>query len=186
MITLANYSHDNAGHVKLNNFRSHSYIGKPNRLRALEARNFIAQAKKPNIIVAEMFQATFDRGGLLGYITQKFGHTKFSMGCGAFTAYHPHIAPPQIEVVEAFVKPLHLKYIGGMRLYSQKKTLKADELDTYYEWYLKQFGKRLRRPKATAMQVIANELVPTGPEASTEALEFIDTPEIPPEVLNWP
>ncbi len=182
-IKLAQMAHDNAGHIVFSHFQTLEYIGKPNRLRALQARSFLQRASKAGLVIFDMFQASFDKGGLLAYITQSVHKARFNMGCGAFTAYHPHIPPPQVEIIEAFVKPLHLKYIGGQRLYSQKKSLRVEELDAYYEWYLKQFRKRLRRPKPGSMQVIANEVVPSAVEAETQT-EFIDLPEIPPEVLN--
>jgi hypothetical protein len=171
-IKLADFSHDAHGRIEFKSFRTLEYIGKPNRLRALEARNFIRQAKKPGTLIFEMFQATFDRAGLLAYVLQKYNKQKFMHGCGAFTAYHPHIPPPQVEIVEAFVKPLHVKYVGGHRLYSQKKHLKVEELDAYYEWYLKQFRRRLRRPKPVAMSVIAGELMdPEGQPLEAPAQE---------------
>jgi hypothetical protein len=158
-IQLATMYHDQHGRMAFKDHKTHQYIGKPNRLRAMEARNFLRQAKQPSMCIYDMFQATFDRGGLVAYSHQKYNRGRVAMGCGAFTAYHPHIPPPNIEIVEAFVKPLYVKYIGGMRLYSQKKTLRVEELDAYYEWYQKQFNKRLRRPKPAAMSVIANEIV---------------------------
>jgi hypothetical protein len=167
-ITVARVRVNGRGHLLFSHHQSLNYIGKPNRLRALEARKFINKARLPGFVLYDMFQASFDKAGLLGYIIQRFNRTRYVMGCGAFTAYHPHIAPPHVEVVEAFVKPLHLKYIGGMRLYSQKKTLKVEELETYYEWYHKQFGRKLRRPKAGSMSVIANELVGAEPSEPEE------------------
>jgi hypothetical protein len=168
-IKLATMSHNNAGHLVFKGFQTHQYIGKPNRLRALEARKFLQRARQPGAVIYDMFQATFDRNGLLAYTCQKPNKARHSAGCGAFTAYHPHIPPPHIEVVEAFIKPLYVKYIGGMRLYSQKKTLRVEELDAYYEWYQKQFNRRLRRPKPQAMSVIANEVVGAEPEGPEEA-----------------
>ena len=99
-IKLADLGHNPRGHLMFKNYRTHSYIGKPNRLRALEARNFLRQARQSGVVIFDMFQATFDRGGLLGYVVQKFNKAKYSMGCGAFTAYHPHIPPPAVEVIE--------------------------------------------------------------------------------------
>jgi hypothetical protein len=168
-IKLVNLGHDAQGHMKFEGFQTHHYIGKPNRLRALEARNFMQKARQPGVLIFDMFQATFDRGGLLGYVTQKHNRAKQAVGCGAFTAYHPHIPPPQVEIIEAFVRPLHIKRVGGMRLYSQKKTLKVEELDAYYEWYLKQFAKKLRRPKPAPMVVedgvVVGAQLPEPPEA---------------------
>jgi hypothetical protein len=154
-IRLANSTNAPDGHLIFRNVRTLNYIGKPNRYRALEARNFLAQVQKGNVMVLSMWQAEFDAGGLVAYIVWNMGHDKYQQSTGAFSAYHPHSS--QVEVAEAFIKPLHLKYIGGMRLYSQKAKLSAEAVEAYYEWYQKQFKRRLRRPKSVPTMVIAGQ-----------------------------
>lgn len=127
------------------NVRVLSYIGKPNRYRALEARNFLTKITAPGWAIVEMWQAEFDREGLVAYITQTVGRRAITGSAGAFKAYHPLSA--QVEVVEAFTRPFYLKYIGGMRFYSLKKKLPMQAVLNYYDWYEQQFKKRLRKPK---------------------------------------
>lgn len=168
-IQVAQLGNDDAGHVLYRDIQSLSYIGKPNRYRALEARAFLQRAKRPRTFILNMFQALFDRAGLVAYNLQKMNKARIVVASGAFTAYYPHSS--QAEILETLVKPLYLKRIGGMRLFSQKKTLKVEELEAYYEWYQKQFKRRLRRPKPVALAVIAGEIV--GPEQ--ESLPEVET-----------
>lgn len=140
---------------QIENVRHLSYIGKPSQYRALEARKFLEQTQSSASHIVEMWQAEFDKAGLVAYRLWK-GKNLTGVS-GAFWAYHPH--SPQVDIVEAFSRPLHIKYIGGMRLYSQKKRLSQEAVDAYYEWYHQQFKRRLRRPKATASAVIGGEVV---------------------------
>jgi hypothetical protein len=159
--------------VKLNgtwvtrDVRSLSYIGKPSRYRAQEARNFQRLCQEQGLHNITMWQAEFDRAGLVAYGFSQNGSAPVFQASGAFAAYHPH--SPQAEVVGAFVKALHLKYVGGMRLYSQKAKIKMEDLDAYYEWYHKQFRRRLRRPKPMPSAIIGGQ-----------PLESLGTMEEPP------
>jgi len=145
---------------EIQNVRSLSYIGKPNRYRALEAFACISRAVQVNnnLQLVGCWQAEFDKAGLVAYRSGIGKNT--AVASGAFYAYHPH--SPRPEIIEAFIQPLHLKYLGGMRLYSLKQKLTADAVDDYYEWFYKQFKKRLRRPRAQASATIAGEVVELG------------------------
>jgi hypothetical protein len=156
-IRLADYRNTPNGALRFFNHRILSYVGKPNRYRALEARNFLQQIHRKNVALLAMWQAEFDKAGLVAYQTHNWGHDKYQQASGAFAAYHPHSS--SVEIVEAFIKPLYLKYVGGMRLYSQKKKLPMEALDAYYDWYHKTFKRRLRRPKALPSMVIAGQVV---------------------------
>ena len=147
---------DGHGHLshKSSNVRTLSYVGKPCLYRALQARKFLKQLQGPNTILLRMWQAEFDRAGLVAY---KLVPSKTPVSCAAFYAYHPHST--QVDVVEAFSKPVFVKYIGGMRVYSQKKKLAQEAVDAYYEWYQQNFKRRLRRPKPVASAVIAGASV---------------------------
>jgi hypothetical protein len=149
------------------NYHSHrrlSYVGKPSRYRALEAHKFMERAQKDGLRIVETYEMEFDRDGLLAYVYKCQGHNPTADSCGAFSAYHPHSASP--EVIGAFIKPLYLKYVGGQRLYSLKKRLQAEALDAYYVWYYQQFHKRLKRPKAQATAIIAGKpMAPESPKA---------------------
>lgn len=135
------------------NTRTLQYVGKPNRYRALQAWKLLQQARQGKCFLLDNWQAEFDKAGLLAYTT--FPGAIGS--CTAFFAYHPHSA--QVEIVQSFIKPLYLKYVGGMRLYSQKKKLAQDAVDAYYEWYHKHFKRKLRRPKAVPTAIVGGELV---------------------------
>jgi hypothetical protein len=143
------------GHIKYFQPRVLRYVGKPNRYRALEARKLLQEARKPKTLLMEMWQAEFDRDGLVAYVLYRHGKQRVQQASGAFSAYHPHSSQP--EIVEAFSKPLHLKYIGGQRLYSQKAKLSADAVEAYYEWFGKQFKKKLRRPRAIGVALVAGK-----------------------------
>jgi hypothetical protein len=132
-----------------------TYIGKPNRYRALEAFKFLKQAggeHNVNTILGYCWQAEFDKNGLIAY---RAGGDAFASP--AFFAYHPHNA--RVDIVEAFMKPVFVKYVGGMRLYSYKKRLTQEAVDAYYEWFHKTFKRKLRRPKAQPTAVIGGEIV---------------------------
>lgn len=148
------------------NVRVLSYIGKPNRYRALEARNFLTQITAPGWAIVEMWQAEFDRAGLVAYILQQVGKRAISGATGAFKAYHPLSA--QVEVVEAFTRPFYLKYIGGMHFYSLKKKLPMQAVLNYYDWYEQQFKKRLRKPKPVPSMHMPQGATAPVPEASNE------------------
>lgn len=125
------------------------YIGKPNRLRALQAMKF---AKTGQLV--QLFSAEFDKGGLISWrITdprQLEAHT-LSVMAHRFFAYHPqgtHTCP-----IMVYAKPNYVKRVGGLTLYSYQKRLTVEQLDQFYEWYFKTFGKKLRRPKQTPMEL---------------------------------
>lgn len=147
-------------HYALRNPHTLSYIGKPNRYRALEAWNCLTSVMRSanSLALVDWWQAEFDKNGLVAY--KRPGLMQAS---GAFFAFHPHSA--QVEIVEAFTKPLHIKYVGGMRLYSQKKKLAQEAVDAYYDWYYQQFKRRLRRPRSVAHATIAGEEVDVTTEA---------------------
>lgn len=158
------------------NHRVIRYIGKPSRYRALQVYKLLTEVRnrKGNDVILGFWEAEFDKAGLVAGNVFDDVHQRFIPFFNqAFCAYHPHSSAP--EVVGAFCKPLHVKYVGGMRLYSQKRRLTADAIDAYYNWYLKQFGRRLRRPKAVANIVLDGKVVEAGtpstgvPEAPEEA-----------------
>lgn len=142
------------GHLLFREHRRLSYIGKPNRYRALEAHKFLTQIP-PGHYVMRMWQVEFDHGGLLAFRQMRIGQHENAKALDAFYAYHPH--SPNPEVIGAFVRPLHLKYIGGMRLYSQKRKLASDAVEAYYEWYREHFKRRLRHPKSVPSALVAGE-----------------------------
>lgn len=141
-------------HWALRNPRTLTYIGKPSRYRAMQAWNYLNSPMHSgnSLSLVDYWQAEFDKNGLVAY--KRPGALSAS---GAFFAYHPHSA--QVEIVDAFTKPLHIKYVGGMRLYSQKKKLAQEAIDAYYDWYHQQFKRKLRRPKSVAHATIAGEEV---------------------------
>lgn len=145
--------------------RTLTYIGKPALYRALQARKFLATKPHPNAtnFVLEMWQAEFDRNGLVAYKIY-MGKPFPAISSGAFWAYHPHST--QVDIVEAFCRPVHIKYIGGMRVYSQKSRLTQEAVDAYYDWYKQQFGRRLKRPKAIPTAIIGGQQV-----------EFVEEPQ---------
>lgn len=143
---------------KYSDLRTHSYVGKPSRYRALEARKFLRLVSPSrDTVLAESWQTEFDKEGLLAYKITSQGLTQAKVVSQAFFAYHPHSTEP--EVVEGFTKPLYLKYIGGMRLYSQKRKLSQEAVEAYYNWYQEQFKKKLRRPKAVSSATLAGEVL---------------------------
>ena len=135
-----------------------SYIGKPARYRAIEAFNFLKranpgqEASNPTTVLGQCWVAEFDREGLIAYRDRMDLEVT-----PAFLAYHPHSAKG--DIINAFVKPIFVKFIGGMRLYSHKKKLTQEDVDAYYEWFHKTFKRKLRRPKAQATAVIGGEIV---------------------------
>lgn len=127
----------------------HSYVGKPNRLRALEA---LAFGQKGQLVT--LWSGEFDRQGLIswrltdpqtieGSTRQAFAHR--------FFAYHPQ--GTHSDPILTFAKPIYVKHVGGLSLYSYQKKLTTAQLDQYYEWYTKTFGKKLRRPKQVPMEL---------------------------------
>lgn len=142
------------GVLHFHNHRSLNYIGRPNRYRALQAHKFLTHLPQ-GFHVLQAWQAEFDAAGLVAFRRLRIGQNEQSRALDAFYAYHPH--SPHAEIIQAFLKPLYLKYIGGMRLYSQKRKLAGDAVDAYYAWYKEHFKKGLRRPKSVPSAVIAGE-----------------------------
>lgn len=139
--------------VRYGGRRTLSYIGKPNRYRALQAFRLMALCSQGRLFMLSSWKAAFDRGGLLAYENSKGQKAS----CPAYFAYHPHSS--QVEFANAFTKPVSLKYIGGMRLYSLKKKLSQEAVDAYYEWYFKMFKRKLRRPKSQPTAIVGGEVV---------------------------
>jgi hypothetical protein len=134
-------------------FKVFTYVGKPNRYRALEALKLLGQRR-----VYQAWQIEFDRGGLLAYrdFLQGYGRPrKRAVNGNAYTAYHPHSA--NADIVASFAKPFYVKRIGRFSLYSHARKLNVEKLDAFYAWYEKTFGKKLRRPKQAPMEVESAE-----------------------------
>jgi len=153
-------------HMAHVNHRTHSYIGRPNRYRALEVRKFlraIPLSPDKSTFLLRSWQAEFDKTGLTAYKIMDLSTGHAQMASPSFWAYHPHSS--EVEVVEAFSKPLFVKFIGGHRLYSQKKRLSQEAVDAFYEWYHTQFKRRLRRPKALPTAIVNGEAIENPSES---------------------
>lgn len=119
-----------------------SYIGKPNRYRAIEAQHFLRRSPGERVLYA--LEVEFDRGGIIySRINGEIYHDK------VYTAYHPHSGT--LGPVDGFSRKAHIKRIGGLPLYSFKERLSQEELEMYYLWFEKSFKKKLRRPKGRAL-----------------------------------
>jgi hypothetical protein len=127
----------------------HTYVGKPNRYRALEALRLLAQ---PGLM--SFWAMEFDIAGVLGYYGVSETKKRFAANNLAYIAYHPHSAA--VAIIQSFAKPLYLKRIGGLTVYSHARKLTMERLDAYYDWYKNSFGKALKRPKQKALE-LSNE-----------------------------
>ena len=113
-----------------------SYIGKPNRFRALQALKFMRQSSPKKF----SWQAEFDRGGLIAYNEVR---------TQAFLAYHPNAG--QGSLIEIHTSELFPKRIGGLTVYSRQKRLSTEQIEHFYAWYEGTFKKKLKRPRTKAM-----------------------------------
>lgn len=130
----------------------HKYIGKPNRLRAIEALKI---ASLPN--VTRMWQVEYDRGGPLAWVRFDGGKRLTHAG-NAYVAYHPHSSG--IDILQSFAKFVHIKRIAKMSVYSHARRLTQEQLDAYYTWYEATFAKKLKRPRQKPLQVSSSRTVP--------------------------
>lgn len=133
----------------------YTYVGKPNRYRALQLQKVLQGLSSNRWITG--FIAEFDKGGVVAEKIFLPGEKPVRRVHSTFFAYHPHSADG--DIIGGFARPVHLKYIGGMRLYSEKKKLAQEAVDAYYQWYYKQFKRKLRRPKAIPTAVVGGETV---------------------------
>lgn len=130
-----------------NETRSLTYIGKPNRYRALEAQRFLQL--QPGEVVVEALECEFDKGGVLWASSGWRNH--------AYTVYHPHSGV--LGPISSFARQVYPKRVGGLTLYSFKDKLSQEELDMFYAWYESVFKHKLKRPrgKAGAMKELESE-----------------------------
>lgn len=132
------------------------YNGKPNAYRCREFQKFALGLGAKNLKFHENWIIEYDLGGVLA-IQQFDGKQWRNQSTSAYFAYHPQDAAG--DIVGAFLKPLHMKRLGRLPLYSHTKTLSLDKIDQYYSWFEQTFKKRLRRPKQAPM-VIENLVHP--------------------------
>lgn len=126
------------------------YIGKPNRLRARAAANFLQQHKGE---ITYYLEAEFDRTGIVAS-RHKFPDMKApaSAVSARYWVYHPQAAQTP-AIVDCFTHPQFMKRLGGFTVYSFNRKLEIEKVDQFYEWYSKTFGKRLRRPKGKPLEI---------------------------------
>lgn len=122
--------------------RRFSYIGKPNRYRALQAQRFLQRRAGEQLV--SRLEVEFDAGGILYSNTTEQG----AQYGNAHVAYHPH--SKGLGPIDCFAQPVHRKRVGGLTLYSYKKVMAQDEIDSFYVWYERTFKRKLKRPKGKA------------------------------------
>jgi hypothetical protein len=135
-----------------------SYIGKPNRYRALEAQRFLQRG--PGERLHRSLEVEFDRGGVV--FSRVNGELYFEK---VHMAYHPHSG--SLGPIDGFARKTFAKRVGGHTVYSYKDKLAQEEIDAFYEWYEKSFKRKLKRPRGKALAMKEhpdNALDPMGNE----------------------
>lgn len=129
------------------NFTS-TYFGKPCKYRALELLQKMTEInRKPRIQILRYWTAEFDKSGVIAW--RQWGYDKeVSQWNGAsYFAYHPQVTS-FTDCGAPWLKPVFVKRIGGLSVYSHQKKLSMDQIDKFYGWYEATFKKKLRRPKS--------------------------------------
>lgn len=141
-------------------FHKLQYVGKPNRYRALEALRWLSRKT-----VVRHWQIEFDRSGVVAMKQVKGTKVRDATSL-AYVAYHPHSS--NIDIVGSFAKPVYVKRIGRMSVYSNAKKLSIEKVEAFYDWYEKSFGRKLRKPKQKPLETGTIE----PPEPELEEIPF--------------
>jgi hypothetical protein len=128
-------------------FVTHTYCGKPNRYRALEAISIMRQKG-----FQDCWQVEFDRAGVLAWNYIR-GPQKSGGFARAYEAFHPQAGG--LNIIADFAKPTYVKRIGRMSVYSHAKRLSVEKLDAFYAWYERTFGRKLKRPRQAPMEQVS-------------------------------
>lgn len=144
------------------------YIGKPNRYRALQAQRFLQ--RRPGEQLVSRLEVEFDAGGILYSNTLEQG----MLYGNAHVAYHPH--SKGLGPIDCFAQAVHRKRVGGLTLYSYKKVMAQDEIDSFYVWFEKTFKRKLKRPKGKAAAMAELKPEPVRPELGCSCAD-IDIPD---------
>lgn len=129
-----------------------SYFGKPSRYRAIEALRSIKSDYQP----LQKVEAEFDRNGLIAYRIWTYHNGLLAFFNPVYLAYHPQ-GDASVNIVSSFAHPLFVKRIGGFHLYSQTKKISVERVEAFYTWWASKFSKKLRRPKARALELSSED-----------------------------